>query len=168
MNEKNEVAEECIRTLETLAGDHEPVAALPVPKPDTPRTQIRQNKRYVVRWRVAVVSENGKGKNTFYGRVNDISMGGISILCEQNIFTGDEVSLFLAMPPLNSCDKQIILKIRSQMIHAVLAGGMFRVGLKFISFKSGDRNLLEMRLTHHHHAVGNVDASSHSKTYLNC
>jgi hypothetical protein len=106
----------------------------------------RTHTRYLVRWRVAVVYEGGEGKRTFHGRVNDISLGGLSIHCDYNIFHEGKVIVLLALPPLNAGAKEKILEINSRMNYTILSQKMFRIGLEFLDFRSGDKRLLEERL----------------------
>jgi hypothetical protein len=106
----------------------------------------RTHTRYLVRWRVAVVYESGAGKRTFHGRVNDISLGGLSIHCDYNIFHEGKVIVLLALPPLNAGAKEKVLEISSRMHYTILSQKMFRIGMEFLDFRTGDKRLLEERL----------------------
>jgi c-di-GMP-binding flagellar brake protein YcgR len=107
---------------------------------------MRTYERRLVNWRMAIVYECAKGKNTFHGRARDISLGGVSIYCDNNIFFDGAVSLLLALPPLNAGQKERILEIHSKMVYNVVTKHGFRVGLQFLKFKSGEKKLLEERI----------------------
>lgn len=127
--------------------------ARPILKPDEPpesHASMRQQERYLVRWRMAIVFENDKGKDTFYGKGNDISMGGISIYCDRNIFHKGTVTLFLMVPPLNAKQTKRILEIKGRMVYTILSKNAFRIGLQFLKFKPGDEEFLENRLKTNH------------------
>lgn len=110
------------------------------------RAEHRHHKRYLVKWRIAIVYEGGTGKKTFHGRVNEISMGGLSIHCDHNVFHEGKVILLLALPPLFAGGREKILEITCRMNYTILSKKLFRIGLEFVEFRSGDRKLLEERL----------------------
>ncbi|MDD5242361.1 MAG: PilZ domain-containing protein [Sulfuricella sp.] len=150
----NEFFEERFDALEILAEEVcNETDALPVLKPAQPaegHTSMRQFERYLVRWRMAIVFDGGKGKDTFHGRVNDISAGGISIHCDYNIFYTDIVTLLLAIPPLSITQDKKIIEVKSRMVYTILSKNAFRIGLKFIRFKPGDEKFLKERLKTNH------------------
>lgn len=120
-------------------------------KPQTINTKLsriesRLHKRYLVKWRIAIVYEGGTGKKTFHGRVNEISLGGLSIHCDHNVFHDGKVILLLALPPLNAGAREKILEITCRMNYTILSQKLFRIGLEFVEFRQGDRKLLEERL----------------------
>jgi hypothetical protein len=137
-----------------------PPEALPEPgKPAAPapdnsplkfkalRTNVlRSHRRYLVKWKIAIVYEGGSGKRTYYGRVNDISLGGLSIHCDHNIFYEDKVILLLMMPPLTPNAKPKILEITCRMIYTILSRQEFRIGLEFLDFRKGEKKMLSERL----------------------
>ncbi|MFA9274677.1 MAG: PilZ domain-containing protein [Candidatus Aquirickettsiella gammari] len=110
------------------------------------RVEHRHHKRYLVKWRIAIVYEGGNGKKTFHGRVNEISMGGLSIHCDHNVFHEGKVILLLALPPLFVGVREKILEITCRMNYTILSKKLFRIGLEFVEFRSGERKLLEERL----------------------
>jgi|JI9StandDraft_2_1071091.scaffolds.fasta_scaffold119362_2 hypothetical protein len=111
-----------------------------------PRVNNRGHKRYLVKWRIAIVYEGGAGKKTFHGRVNEISMGGLSIHCDHNVFHEGKVILLLALPPLNAGAREKILEITCRMNYTILSKQLFRIGLEFVQFREGEKRLLEERL----------------------
>jgi len=118
----------------------------PLPKPGDLHTDMRSHERALVNWRMAIVYEGGKAKSTFYGRAHDLSIGGVSIYCDYNIFFEKSVILLLALPPINTAQRERILEIHCQMMYTVLTRRGFRVGLKFLEFNPGERNLLQERM----------------------
>lgn len=151
MDEEFDIAaaiEESIQVLETQHEEEEVDGAypIPLPKPEDLHTDMRSHERLLVNWRMAIVYEGGKGKSTFYGRAHDLSMGGVSIYCDHNIFFEESVILLLALPPLIVGHRERILEIHSQMVYTVLTRRGFRVGLKFLGFKPDEKKLLEERV----------------------
>ncbi|MGE5026857.1 MAG: PilZ domain-containing protein [Betaproteobacteria bacterium] len=141
--------EESIQVLETLQEEEEEEGsayAIPLPKPEDLHTEMRSYERLLVNWRIAIVYEGGKGKSTYYGRAHDLSMGGVSIYCDHNIFFEESVILLLAIPPLTTGRRERILEIHSKMVYTVLTRRGFRVGLRFLEFKPGEKKLLEERV----------------------
>lgn len=111
-----------------------------------PRMEHRRHQRYLVKWRIAIVYEGGAGKKIFHGRVNEISLGGLSIHCDHNVFYDGKVILLLALPPLFAGAREKILEITCRMNYTILSKKLFRIGLEFVEFRSGERKLLEERL----------------------
>ena len=150
----NEFTEECFDALEILAKEarveDDPRPILKHDEPPESNASMRKTDRYLVRWRMAIVLDKDKGENTFYGKVNDISMGGISIYCDHNIFHKGIVTLLLMIPPLSVTQTQRILEIKSRMVYTTLSRNAFRIGLQFIRFKPGDEEFLETRLKTNH------------------
>lgn len=150
----NKFAEERFDALELLAAEtYDEADVFPTLKPDEPpesHASMRQKDRYLARWRMAIVFENDEGEETFYGKVNDVSMGGISIYCNHNIFHKGTVALFLMIPPLNAKQTKKILEIKSRMVYTILSNNAFRIGLQFLRFKPGDEEFLENRLKNNH------------------
>jgi hypothetical protein len=107
---------------------------------------LRSHRRYLVKWKIAIVYEGGSGKRTYYGRINDISLGGLSVHCDHNIFYEDKVILLLMMPPLTVGAKPKILEIGCRMIYTILSQQEFRIGLEFLNFRKGEKSLLSERL----------------------
>lgn len=151
MDEEIDIAaaiEEGIQGLGSLREieEEDNACPIPLPSPEDLHTDKRSYERLLVNWRMAIVYEGGKGKSTFYGRAHDLSMGGVSIYCDHNIFFEKSVILLLALPPLNTANREHILEIHCQMVYTVLTRRGFRVGLKFLGFKPGEKKLLEDRV----------------------
>ncbi|MES2104953.1 MAG: PilZ domain-containing protein [Pseudomonadota bacterium] len=147
----DQAVEDSLRVLQGLSKEEQEIAAtppapLPVFVAKLPRANVRTHKRYLVKWRMAIVYEGGNGKKTFHGRVNDISLGGLSIHCDHNVFYEGKVILLLALPPLNAGSREKILEISCRMNYTILSQQLFRIGLEFLEFRKGDKKLLEERL----------------------
>jgi hypothetical protein len=113
--------------------------------PSPPETEQRAFRRHLIDWRVAVVNENSADRKTFHGRACDISLGGVSILCDHNIFFSESVILLLSMPARSPGKKPRIIEVSSQNLHTVLVLNqpLFRVGFRFLKFKRDGRHRLE-------------------------
>lgn len=151
MDEEIDIAaaiKESIQVLETLHDDEEEETAVPIPLPkqEDLHSELRTHERLLVNWRMAIVYEGGKGRKTYFGRAHDLSMGGVSIYTDHNIFFEESVILLLAVPPIIMGHKERILEIHSQMVYTVLTRRGFRVGLKFLGFRPGEKKLLEDRV----------------------
>ncbi len=103
----------------------------------------REYVRHPVHWRTAIVHKNVEKNDIFHGRTNDLSINGASVFLHHNIFRPDVVML-LAVPPLNTGQKETIIEIHCHMVYTVLDSGQgqFRVGLHFLSFKGDGKNIL--------------------------
>lgn len=108
--------------------------------------QIRESKRYLINWRVAIVHDGDGIRRTFNGKAYELSTDGVSVYCEYNFFFESPVILLLALPPLSAKTGEQIIEIRSKMISTVLANNSFRIGLQFLSFKPGDQESLAKHL----------------------
>lgn len=112
----------------------------------------RKHYRHPVRWRVAIVNK-GEGKNDIYhGRTYDVSLSGISILLDHNIFFTTEVVVLLAIPPMHQGLKETIVEIQCVLTHSVLDSvhSQFRLGMKFLHFKGDGHKVLSDVLSKRH------------------
>jgi hypothetical protein len=112
----------------------------------------RKHYRHPVRWRVAIVNK-GNGKNDIYhGRTYDVSLSGISILLDHNIFFTSEVVVLLAIPPMHQGLKETIVEIQSVLTHYVLDSvhSQFRLGMRFLHFKGDGHKILSDVLAKRH------------------
>ncbi|MBZ0093183.1 MAG: PilZ domain-containing protein [Sulfuricellaceae bacterium] len=111
----------------------------------------RSYSRYVVDWRVAIVNENDEERHIFHARANDISMGGVSLLCDENVFFTQSVILLIAVPPFTYGGKEKIIEIRCRTLYTVLAASVrqFRLGFHFLEFRGDSKSVLESYFAHH-------------------
>ena len=108
----------------------------------------REHVRHPVHWRTAIIHKNVDKNDIFHGRTNDLSINGASILIHHNIFR-PEVVMLLAIPPLNTGQRETIIEIQCHMVYTVLDSeqSLFRIGLRFMSFKGDGKNILEKTLS---------------------
>jgi c-di-GMP-binding flagellar brake protein YcgR len=104
--------------------------------------------RHLVNWRVAIVNDGHEDRPIFYGRSHDVSLGGLSMLSDDNLFFDNSVIVLLALPPRNTGEREKIIEIRAHVIYTVLAASlqMFRVGVQFQEFKRDGRDVLDQYL----------------------
>ena len=110
----------------------------------------RRSPRYRAHWRVAIVCENDTTREIFHGRSHDISLTGISVYSDHNIFVESPVTILLAIPPLEKGQPKKIIEIRSKMLYTILASNNrgFRIGLKFVRFKGDGKKMLSENIIH--------------------
>jgi len=101
-----------------------------------------------VNWRVAIVNEVGDTRHIFYGRVHDISKGGVSVKSDDNLFFHNPVLVMLSVPPLVPNGKVTVIKVHSRIVYTVLSSSaqQFRSGFQFLKFEGEGRKELEERL----------------------
>ena len=107
----------------------------------------RRSSRYPLQLRVAVVyhqHQDAATRPTYHGRTCDISLQGLSILVEQNVFHEGEVTVLIALPPVHPGIPQKIIEATAKMLYTVLSAehDTFRIGLVFRHFKRNGRHLL--------------------------
>lgn len=111
----------------------------------------RLHPRIPVRWRVALVKDHKAGE-IYHGFSNEVSLEGMSIICDHNIYTEDQITVLLAVPPLHPGKKEKILEVHGAMAYTVLcsSGKGFRIGITFEHFKRNGakylREYLEKRV----------------------
>jgi len=137
-----------LQKLQARDLDFREEAAAPSP-PQAPKIEQRTYPRHLIDWRVAVVNENDADRKTYHGRACNISLGGVSILCEHNIFFAESVILLLSMPSRSPGSRPRIIEVTSQTLHTVLVLNQpqFRIGFRFLKFKRDGKRRLEEYLT---------------------
>jgi len=108
----------------------------------------RQHRRFPMHWQVAIVFDETEERPTYHGVTHEISLAGMSLLTDHNIFTEESVTVLLAVPPLFAGQRKKVVEIRAHMIYTVHSSdhGRFRIGLKFDRFKGDGRELLAHNL----------------------
>lgn len=146
-----------IRQLEEkLAEKERQLAALRAPEEEAVssrfvtegRPEHRAHPRYRVDWRVAIVNEEGKNRDIFYSRAYDVSLGGVSVLSDDNLFFDNAVVVLLCLPPQLPNGKVKIVEAHSRIVYTVLGASIqqFRIGIQFIRFKGDGRKALQDHL----------------------
>lgn len=122
--------------------------------PDRKTSAINQRKHYrhPVRWRVAIVNKNGDNKEIYHGRTNDVSVSGVSILLDRNMFFSTNVVILLAIPPTMQGQRESIIEIECMITYTVLDSEhrQFRMGMKFLHFKGNGKAILSDVLSKRH------------------
>ncbi|MFA7242521.1 MAG: PilZ domain-containing protein [Sulfuricellaceae bacterium] len=101
--------------------------------------------RFLVNWKVVVMNEvNGK-REFFHGRAHDISMGGLCLYSEINLSFKNSILVLISVPPNSAKHKPHVLEVYSKISYTVLASNVsqFRIGIRFVKFKEGDKRFLE-------------------------
>lgn len=108
---------------------------------------LRNEPRTPLKFKVAIVYHQHQDKATrpsFHGRTHDISVQGLSIVVDYNIFNEGEVTILLAIPPAHVGMPQKIIEATAKMVYTVFSAehDAFRIGLTFGQFKRNGRELL--------------------------
>lgn len=130
-------------------GDLSPADAYCEPEPplspDSGTEEKRGHPRFLVNWKVVVMNEvNGK-REFFHGRAHDISMGGLCLYSENNLTFTNSILVLISVPPHSAKRKPHVLEVHSKISYTVLASNVrqFRIGIRFVKFKNGDKRYLE-------------------------
>ncbi len=116
--------------------------------------ELRQHRRYPVRWPVAIIFNHSRGEEVFHGHTHDLSISGASILTEHNVYTNDAITLLISIPPLHPALKRTTIEVQAKMMYSVLSPKhqCFRIGLHFREYKNNGSYLLtqsfEQRFAH--------------------
>lgn len=111
--------------------------------------QRRKLNRYLVHWKIAVVFDSAvQGKERFYGKTDDMSLSGVSLYSEHNIFVESPVTVLISIPKSAPDARQSIVEVRCKMVYTYLCskGHGFRTGLKFLRFKGEGKKILKAAL----------------------
>ena len=111
----------------------------------------RQSERQRLRLRLAVVYPEKEGRQvrpTYHALTHDISMSGLSLIVEDDIFYEGEVTLVLALPPVQDWAGQESMTATARMTYAIRSSKLngFKVGLSFVEFKENAAELLRAAL----------------------
>jgi len=123
-----------------------PEPPLPV---DSATEEKRSYPRFLVNWKVVVVTENNGKQQIFHGRAYDISMGGLCLLSDDNLTFTDSFTVLVSVPPDSAMHKPYVLEVRSKIGYTVLASDVrkFRIGIRFIEFKNDGKRYLEQHFS---------------------
>jgi c-di-GMP-binding flagellar brake protein YcgR len=108
-------------------------------------TELRKEKRYPFKWRVAIVVDASEAQETYHGITYDVSLGGCSMLTDHNVWSDHPVSVLISLPVENPAGRTKLIEAKGQMVYTVLSAGhqQFRCGIQFLSFKGKGRSVLE-------------------------
>jgi hypothetical protein len=109
----------------------------------------RNNPRFAVPWKIAVVYKRMGSHESYYGNVCDVSLGGASFMADMNIYSVDPAAATIEILASPLALKNNIVGARCQILHSVLSSqsGKFRVGAKFLDFNGQSRGYLEQALS---------------------
>ncbi|MBM3116893.1 PilZ domain-containing protein [Jeongeupia naejangsanensis] len=115
---------------------------------DTAWFSPRGEPRYLLNWRVSLVYQDAGKRQTFRGRVFDLSRTGFSLLSDHNLPVSDQVTVLISVPPMAAGQRPRILEVKSRVLYTVLSSEFqqFRVGVRFLDFKADGRRYLDANL----------------------
>lgn len=114
--------------------------------------QRRTDQRFRVRWKVGIVVGEGASRKVHVMRSHDVSVGGMAVLCNDKIPPAEKYVVLLVMPALNATSKEVVLETQAKIMYSVLdtSKDCFRLGIRFLNFKSDGQKFLRDRLEKHH------------------
>lgn len=107
----------------------------------------RGEPRVPLKLKVAVVyhqHQDEATRPTYHGVTNEISMKGVSVVVDYNVFCADEVTLLLAIPPEHQGDRKKVVEVTARMVYTVHSSdhSAFRIGMRFRVFKADGEEIL--------------------------
>lgn len=108
----------------------------------------RRQARCNVHWRSAIVIAERGQPQTIQCKTNDISAGGVSIICHRNLSPGHVLTVYLLIEPATDTHPQVIFEAQGTVVNTVLSGqqGGFRLGIQFTKFARDSKQLLQKYL----------------------
>jgi c-di-GMP-binding flagellar brake protein YcgR len=108
----------------------------------------RGERRFPLRLKLALVYHqhaDSATRPTFHGVTHDVSLSGLSMVLDHNVFTQDEVTLLLAIPPEHHGGPRKIVEVTARMVYTVFSSehDAFRIGLRFKAFKRNGKEQLK-------------------------
>jgi c-di-GMP-binding flagellar brake protein YcgR len=124
------------------------------------RDERREDYRVPLKLKVAVVyhqHQDASTRPTYHGVTNDISLSGLSVVVDYNIFNEGEVTVLLAIPPEHHGGAQKIVEATAKMAYTVHSSdhGAFRIGMSFKVFKRNGMEHLKAALARRSFKQGN-------------
>ena len=108
----------------------------------------REEQRTPLRLKVAIVYHqhaDAATRPTYHGLTSDVSLSGVSVVVDYNIFNEGEVTVLLAIPPAHPGGQQKIVEATAKMIYTAYSSEheAFRIGMGGLRFKRNGRELLK-------------------------
>lgn len=97
---------------------------------DGPASQ-RKDRRYLARWKAALVFDHTTAKPIFHTLTHDLSMNGISVQYHAQEKVDTVLTVLLAPPPLDGVQQRIV-RLKAKVVSSVPFRGGFRLGMNFI------------------------------------
>ena len=113
----------------------------------------RKDPRGHLQLRLAVIypqREAHSDRPVFYGKTRDISLTGLSIVVDHNLYQEGEVIVVLALPSSSAEAARKAVTCAAEMTYAVYVSKLraYKIGLAFRKFKGDGKGLLEEALRH--------------------
>ncbi len=114
---------------------------------DITHDERREDRRVPLKMDVSVIFPQHKqtrARPTYYGVSSDISMQGMSIVVEHNIYTNEDVTILIGLTPEHAGGPRKIIEVVAHLIYTVYSPQhyAFRIGAKFKEFKRNGKALL--------------------------
>lgn len=114
---------------------------------DITHDERRTDHRVPLKMDVSVVFPQHKStrqRPTYHGVTSDISMQGMSIVVEHNIFTDEDVTILIGLTPEHPGGPRKIIEVVAHLVYTVYSPQhyAFRIGAKFKEFKRNGEALL--------------------------
>jgi len=108
----------------------------------------RKHQRCNVHWRSAVAVTGNAGPQTLQCKTNDVSAGGVSVICPLNVFPESELIVYLLIDPGGPTHPQVVFEAQGKVMNTVLSSkqGGFRLGIQFTKFAGDSKQLLTKHL----------------------
>jgi len=96
----------------------------------------RAQTRLRIHWRVAL---RRNGQPLLYGETLDVSLAGACVLADCNIVSGNDIDLFIQIPPKQQGKPTEIVEIRAKVQYTAFsaAHGLWRMGIHFKQIQEG-------------------------------
>lgn len=108
----------------------------------------RKNPRCAVRWRSAIVTQEGGRQETIQCKTSDVSISGVSVICPRSLPLRHALSVYLLIDQGDEKHPQQIFEAQGEVMNNVLSGqqGGFRLGIQFVKFVGDSKQLLQKHL----------------------
>ena len=146
---QTEFQEKIMSDIDDFLNDiFEPSAASQAGAEFEPPAEYKNSKSVPLQVKAAIVYHQQADRPkapTFHGRTNIVSMSGISVILEKNIFSKDDVTVWLSIPPRHLGGTQKFIQATAKMISTVFSSELdaFRVALNFLQFKQNGEEILK-------------------------
>ena len=109
---------------------------------------IRKHQRCSVHWRSAISIVGTGGPQTLQCKTNDVSAGGVSVICPLNIFPESQLTVYMLIDPGGPTHPQVVFEAQGTVMNTVLSSkqGGFRLGIQFTKFAGDSKQMLKKHL----------------------
>ena len=108
----------------------------------------RKSPRGSIHWRGLVVTEENGRRRTAHGKTHDVSLTGVSVVCDLNLPLFIPVTVYLLVHPGDHVHPQLMVEVQGKIMNSVLSSkqGGFRLGILFTKFAGYSKDLLQKHL----------------------